>query len=50
MSEALKAALGTGAIFAFVQFLITRYDEKHDAIKDLKSYIKSKFEEKMEVM
>lgn len=45
MSEALKAALGTGAIFAFVQFLITRYDEKHDAIKDLKSYIKSKFEE-----
>ena len=45
MSEALKAALGTGTFIAFVQFLIQRYDKKHDAVADLKNYIKNKFEE-----
>ena len=41
--------LGSGALFSFLQFLLTRYDKKHDRVSELEKKVDEGLEEREDI-
>lgn len=45
-AQILLTILGSGALFSFLQFLLTRYDKKHDKVSELEKKVDEGLEER----